>query len=110
MTEVDLLLTTEWGKHWHSLLPSVTHSTTPLQPSPMSQELISSSPSPSSLLSPVSAERLPPRVVSSASPSSIGSPVVAKLAAQLHLRYHFAAHHDAYFELPPYKNHSPHPT
>ena len=54
----------------------------------------------------LSDEQLPARLSSlSLPPSSIGSPVVAKLANQLQLRYHFAAHHDVYFELPPYSNH-----
>ena len=39
-----------------------------------------------------------------ASPTSVGSPVIARLAAQLSIRYHFAANEDCYFELPPYRN------
>lgn len=50
----------------------------------------------------LSASQIPPDATD---PSRIGSPVVAKLATQLRIRYHFAAHEDIYFELPPYKNH-----
>ena len=39
-----------------------------------------------------------------ADPTSVGSPVIARLAAQLSIRYHFAGNEDFYFELPPYRN------
>ena len=66
--QLDLLLTAEWAKHFHSLLPTTA---------------------------------LPTSIVT---PTSVGSPVIARLAAQLSIRYHFAGHEDSYFELPPYRN------
>ena len=66
--QLDLLLTAEWAKNFHSLLPS---------------------------------SALPTSITS---PTSVGSPVIARLAAQLSIRYHFAGNEDCYFELPPYRN------
>ena len=66
--QLDLLLTAEWAKNFHTLLPATA---------------------------------LPASI---AAPPSVGSPVIARLAAQLSIRYHFAGNEDCYFELPPYRN------
>ena len=106
-TEVDLLLTTEWGRHWHSLLKSAcSHPQTSAHVMAWGLADEQCIPVCAVRLCVGREEQLPARLSSlSLSPSSMGSPVVAKLANQLQLRYHFASHHDVYFELPPYTNH-----